>query len=175
MTEWWRPLTLGAARYNLMYEPSVGFVAVPTSVQDRSSLFTAPLFLSEDGLQWRAVPNQQTRLWGSHSASGNGVYVTSSGSGNSQPLLVSADGTNWKSTSQRWQTLSTLKFAGGSFYLAAYQDPAVYTSVDGLNWDMAFNFSGLFPKARNPVRDIAYDGNVWVLLAQKPDLSYVRV
>jgi hypothetical protein len=165
-----------SASYSVLFKPDTGFLAIPTYLASLSS--SVPLFLSTDGLKWKAVYNPSQRLWSDITAVGNGLYASTTH--DRKEVQVSTNGLNWSSSKTfKWPNflITNLRFAGGKFFGFPYLNSTVFASADGLEWSPFLDFStlsGIRGVVRQP-QDVAYDGtSVWMFIVQTADSGYVR-
>lgn len=99
---------------------------------------TAPVLVSEDGLNWTSYPFPASRLSGGPVAFNNGVFLTVT-SQNSKTAYLSTDGQTWEgvSTPVTFDTHDQSYIASnGYFYAVSRATPySVYKSADGRTWE----------------------------------------
>lgn len=99
---------------------------------------TAPVLVSEDGLDWTSYPFPASRLSGGPVAFNNGIFLTVASSG-SNAVYLSTDGQTWEEVSTPVtfgvQAQSYIA-SNGHFYAISRATPySVYKSADGRTWE----------------------------------------
>jgi hypothetical protein len=165
------------ASYSLMYNPGAGFVATLAGANFQVDGHPFATFLSPDGVTWTTFYDGSQDDIGPY-AFGNGLFVKGTFSEGPR-LQVSKDGIYWtKSQAYFSKGVINLRFIRGKFYAFEYTRNTIYSSADGMQWTLAFDFNVGVIKGQVPifgVRDLAYDGEaVWVALASTSNDSNFR-
>jgi hypothetical protein len=90
--------------------------------------------------------------------------------GDTYNFYKSTDGLNWTLTIANKQA-NFIRFFKNKFYIVLQN--SVSTSTDGVTWTLeSFNYNVPLPGGYAAIRDLQWDGNIWMLTHSSPGVTY---
>jgi hypothetical protein len=158
------------------FTSSLGAVAYNGTSWLAAAVNSTPyLAYSTDGITWTAVSNGlPTGTRGI--AKGNIIWANSfwliciSMGSDIFNFYKSTDGLNWTLTIAN-KPANFIRFFKNKFYLVLQN--SVSTSTDGVTWTLqSFNYNVPLPGGYAGIRDLQWDGNLWMLTHVSPGITY---